>query len=113
MKRYRMLIAAVAVAALTLSLGFAQASDCGAAKRGADKVVAQAVGAEAPTSTVEGIKEMEGNKCPVMGRPIDKKYSYVYQGTRYYFCCPSCIEKFKAEPEKYIKTKSDQQVHDL
>ena len=113
MKRYDIFIAAVAVAALTLGTGLAQASDYGAAKRGAEKVVAQARGAEAPASATGSIKEMEGNKCPVLGRPIDKRNSYVYQGTRYYFCCPSCIEKFKAEPEKYIKKKSDQQVHDL
>jgi YHS domain-containing protein len=113
MKRYGIFIAAVAVAALTLSTGFAQASDYGAAKSSAEKMMAQAGGTEAPSSATGGIKEMEGNKCPVLGRPIDKRYSYVYQGTRYYFCCPSCIEKFKAEPEKYIKKKSDQQVHDL
>jgi Cu+-exporting ATPase len=113
MKRYDIFIAVVAVVALTLSMGFSQAYECGAAKRGAEKVVAQAGGAEAPASATGGVKEMEGNRCPVLGRPIDKRNSYVYQGTRYYFCCPSCIEKFKAEPEKYIKKKSDQQVHDL
>ncbi len=48
------------------------------------------------------LKEMEGNICPVMAGPIDKKYKYTYQGTIYYFCCPACIAKFKAEPEGYI-----------
>lgn len=50
-----------------------------------------------------GLKEMVGNLCPVMGGPIDKRYSYTYKGTIYYFCCPACITKFKADPEKYIK----------
>ncbi|MCM8803892.1 MAG: YHS domain-containing protein [Candidatus Omnitrophica bacterium] len=24
-------------------------------------------------------------------------------GKKYYFCCPSCKEKFEKDPEKYIK----------
>ncbi|MDD5555713.1 MAG: YHS domain-containing protein [bacterium] len=48
------------------------------------------------------MKEMEGNICPVMAGPIDKRYTYTYKGTVYYFCCPACIEKFSAEPEKYV-----------
>ena len=55
------------------------------------------------TQSTEGVKEMEGNLCPVMGRPINKKYSYVYKGTRYFFCCPACVASFKADPEKYIQ----------
>jgi len=44
-----------------------------------------------------------GNKiCPVMGGEVNSDISYVYEGKRYYFCCPPCIEKFKSDPEKYI-----------
>jgi len=45
--------------------------------------------------------------CPVMKLPAQADHSYTYEGRTYYFCCPSCIEKFKADPEKYasrIKT---------
>ncbi len=56
-----------------------------------------------PSEKTAEIKEMEGAACPVLGGPIDKKYSYTYKGTRYYFCCPVCIGKFKADPEKYIE----------
>ena len=67
----------------------------------------QVTAKQKPTDTAakaeEGIKEMEGNICLVMGMPIDKKYSYTYRGTIYYFCCPACITEFKADPEKYIK----------
>ena len=45
-----------------------------------------------------------GNKiCPVSGEKIDEKATYEYQGKVYHFCCTSCIEDFKKDPEKYIK----------
>lgn len=40
--------------------------------------------------------------CPVMEGKAQSKYHYNYQGKDYYFCCPSCIETFKADPDKYI-----------
>ena len=47
-----------------------------------------------------------GNKvCPVSGEKVDEKIkeTYEYQGKIYNFCCSSCIEDFKKDPEKYIK----------
>lgn len=41
--------------------------------------------------------------CPLMGGEINKKLFADYQGKRVYFCCPGCIEKFNADPEKYIE----------
>ncbi|MBN1421409.1 MAG: YHS domain-containing protein [Planctomycetes bacterium] len=45
-----------------------------------------------------------------MGEPIDYAKADKdpalyedYQGKRYYFCCAACDEKFKEDPEKYIK----------
>ncbi|MCK5655184.1 MAG: YHS domain-containing protein [Candidatus Aureabacteria bacterium] len=50
--------------------------------------------------------ESEGlGMCPVMGQPASKNYSYTYEGKTYYFCCASCIEKFKNDPVKYINKK--------
>jgi len=40
--------------------------------------------------------------CPVMGNPIDKNIFVEYQGKKVYFCCPACIDTFKADPDKYI-----------
>jgi YHS domain-containing protein len=48
--------------------------------------------------------------CPVMGGKIDKKVYADYQGKRVYFCCSSCREDFKKDPEKYIKKLEDQGV---
>ncbi len=33
-----------------------------------------------------------------------------YKGSRVYFCCPSCVETFKADPEKYIRKMEKQGV---
>ena len=56
------------------------------------------------------ISDCLGNKmvCPVMGTifKADKNTkSYEYEGKVYYFCCPECLNKFKAEPKKYIEEK--------
>jgi YHS domain-containing protein len=45
---------------------------------------------------------VEQTTCPVMGNPINKQFVAEYKGKKVYFCCPECIEKFKAEPEKYV-----------
>lgn len=43
-----------------------------------------------------------GNKfCPVTGEPIDNMTTYEYKGKIYNFCCPQCINAFKANPGKY------------
>lgn len=47
-----------------------------------------------------------GNKmCPVSGEKIDEKLksTYEYNGKVYNFCCASCFDEFKNDPEKYIK----------
>ncbi|MFC1764334.1 YHS domain-containing protein [Planctomycetota bacterium] len=40
--------------------------------------------------------------CPIMGLPINKKLSVEHAGKTVYFCCPGCIQKFKANPETYM-----------
>ena len=30
-----------------------------------------------------------------------------YKGTRYYFCHPSCLERFKADPEAFLAPKTE------
>ena len=42
--------------------------------------------------------------CPVMGGEVDKDTPYTaeYKGKRIGFCCLACIEKFNADPEKYM-----------
>jgi YHS domain-containing protein len=42
--------------------------------------------------------------CPVMGGEVDKNtpYKIEYKGKTVGFCCAGCVEKFKADPEKYM-----------
>jgi Cu+-exporting ATPase len=43
---------------------------------------------------------------PVCGMQIDPASAagnWEYKGTRYYFCNPSCLERFKANPTKYLE----------
>lgn len=53
--------------------------------------------------------------CPVMGDRIaclilDRNIYTDYEGKRIYFCSRDCLEKFKKNPEKYIKRLEDQGV---
>jgi Cu+-exporting ATPase len=44
-------------------------------------------------------------KDPVCGMSVDPataKHRLEHAGKTYYFCCPHCVEKFKAEPQKYL-----------
>lgn len=43
-------------------------------------------------------------RCPVMGNLVAPNGgSVTYKGQQIAFCCPGCIEKFKADPEKYLR----------
>ena len=44
----------------------------------------------------------EQTVCPVTGDAIDKNIFIEYQGKKVYFCCSSCVDAFKANPEKYV-----------
>lgn len=45
--------------------------------------------------------------CPVMGNEVDPEGKTVfYKGKYYGFCCPGCIETFRADPEQYAKRLS-------
>lgn len=49
-------------------------------------------------------------KCPVMNYGINKKLYADYNGKRVYFCCPSCPDEFKKDPEAYIKKMEEQGI---
>lgn len=59
------------------------------------------LGAAKPaTATVVTVKD------PVCGMTVDPSEAagkYEYQGQTYYFCNPKCEERFKADPEKYLR----------
>ena len=45
--------------------------------------------------------------CPVSGEEVDQNITYTYQEKTYALCCKRCLEKFKADPEKYISRMSE------
>ena len=40
--------------------------------------------------------------CHMEVEPEEAAGNWEYRGERYYFCHPSCLEKFRADPEKYL-----------
>lgn len=40
--------------------------------------------------------------CAVMGGMIDKAVFADHEGLRVYFCCPGCIDTFKADPARFL-----------
>lgn len=72
--------------------------------------------AESDGMTHASVKKAEvGNKiCPVSGEKLGQDgmepVSYEYEGKIYNFCCASCIEEFKKDPQKYIKI-AESEVH--
>jgi len=53
----------------------------------------------------EGAVDVGNKICPVSGEKIDEKMkvAYEYEGKVYNFCCASCVDEFKKDPQKYIK----------
>src|SRR5260370_23921334 len=40
--------------------------------------------------------------CGMNVNPATAKHVYAQAGKKYYFCCAPCVEKFKADPVKYL-----------
>lgn len=55
-----------------------------------------------PAPGAQVVQTGEQTVCPVMGGAIDKNIFVEYQGKKVYFCCKSCLDTFKADPEKYV-----------
>ena len=47
---------------------------------------------------------------PVCGMEVDPakaRASYAHDGQTHYFCCPSCLDKFRADPQRYIGARAE------
>src|ERR1039457_5045618 len=40
--------------------------------------------------------------CGMNVNPASAKHVHEHAGKKYYFCCASCVEKFKAHPQEYL-----------
>ncbi len=50
--------------------------------------------------------QAQGKKAPEKAKdPVCGNLSAEYKGEKYYFCSKADMEKFKKEPEKYVKKK--------
>ena len=49
--------------------------------------------------------------CGMQIDPDDAAGSEEYQGTTYHFCSRHCVEKFNADPEKYLGARSAPEPH--
>ncbi len=49
--------------------------------------------------------------CPVYKgkEPVDKRYSLIYQGKKFHFCCEDCIKLFEKKPDYYIKQLNEKE----
>jgi YHS domain-containing protein len=127
MKKSIILAAALALAATTyaqqaaqpveVSTAAASASIKPAAKTAKKVKTAKKTGAKKTAKADAAIAKAEDYKvpeseygtktvCPVTGDAVtvDSTTTAVkYKGKVYYFCCPACIEQFKANPQKYAK----------
>lgn len=56
----------------------------------------------APSASA-GILDVGNKMCPVSGEEVTGKHFVEYNGKRYGLCCPMCANKFKRDPEKYLK----------
>ena len=64
-------------------------------------------------STAAQVVADVGNKmCPVSGEEVTGKHFVEYNGKRYGLCCPMCANKFKRDPEKYLKKMGSQGAAD-
>jgi len=54
-----------------------------------------------------GMKEVSvtDSTDPVCGMQVssDSEHRYTHAGTDYYFCCAGCLEKFRADPDSYLR----------
>ncbi|MCS6804845.1 MAG: YHS domain-containing protein [Acidobacteriota bacterium] len=60
-----------------------------------------ALGSSEPHHNTSGQRVID----PVCGMSVDPATaaaSYDYRGGTYFFCCTHCLEKFRAEPDKYL-----------
>jgi len=99
MNMYRVILGVIVLAAMSIWVGDLPAQEHSHEQHAEEQLKAT----ESQASSGTDLKVMEGSTCPVMGGTINKKYSHVYKGTIYYFCCSGCVEQFKADPDKYVE----------
>jgi len=42
-------------------------------------------------------------RCPILGNQVEKEFYKDYKGARVYFCCEGCVDRFKKNPDRYLR----------
>jgi|CXWL01.1.fsa_nt_gi YHS domain-containing protein len=71
----------------------------------AASVSASAMGDE---KAAESKMPVTNKACPIMGGAVSAKVRIEHDGQWVYFCCPGCIDAFKADPAASIAKMSDE-----
>src|SRR5689334_9995126 len=56
----------------------------------------------APVPDTSGLKQAKDPVCGMKVSPVTAKWKHEHRGQMYFFCNPRCMEKFRAEPAKYL-----------
>jgi Cu+-exporting ATPase len=54
------------------------------------------------TDTVDQLSSAIDPVCGMMVNPASAKHTFEHAGKNYYFCCAGCLEKFRADPAKFL-----------
>ena len=65
---------------------------------------ASSPGTSSAPATQASAKPINTHCAVDTGDEVDPKVTYLYQGKTIGFCCEKCIDEFKKDPEKYMKT---------
>jgi Cu+-exporting ATPase len=58
-----------------------------------------------PTKPTDQLSTLERDPvCGMNVNPAASKHAYEFGGTKYHFCCAPCVEKFSADPKKYLSS---------
>jgi len=100
-KLFALAAIAVFMLAVTTPLAIAACSVGHTSGKGAVKAAAQEATPEATLENTEVINKI----CPIMGGEVgkDTAYKVEYEGKVIGFCCAGCVDKFKENPEEYLK----------
>jgi len=58
------------------------------------------------------IPVVQQETCPVTGKKVSKDHYAVVGGKAYFFCCPGCPAKFKADPDKYLDKEKQEKTQE-
>lgn len=78
---------------------------CGGAARPPAGPPVSTSAASAGLKTPGEAKIGDRSRCPVSGEEfvVEAESPHAeYEGKTYYFCCPHCVEKFKADPKRFV-----------